>query len=135
MLQAGVTRCHRGPIISDLDIWRTANPLIRKHGADAELETARLQDLMLHRGDDEGRSCGRGSGGPSRRHRQDSKTNRTEPVAALIADRCVGGGASLYVGLSVGRMAGGHRAVFFAAATGAPKEYAVARLDRQASWL
>jgi hypothetical protein len=33
-------------VLSDLDIWRAAN---------AELEAARLQDLMLERGDDEGR--------------------------------------------------------------------------------
>jgi hypothetical protein len=31
------------------------NLLIRQHGADAELEAARLQDLMFDRGDDEGR--------------------------------------------------------------------------------
>ncbi len=42
-------------MISDLDVWRAANLLIRKHGADAEIEAARLQDLMLARGDDEGR--------------------------------------------------------------------------------
>ncbi len=42
-------------MISDLDIWRAANLLIRKHGADAELEAARLQELMLDRGDNEGR--------------------------------------------------------------------------------
>jgi hypothetical protein len=42
-------------MISDLDIWRAANLLIRQHGANAELEAARLQDLMLDRGDDEGR--------------------------------------------------------------------------------
>jgi hypothetical protein len=41
-------------MIVDLDIWRAANLLIRRHGADAELEAARLQD-MLGRGDDEGR--------------------------------------------------------------------------------
>jgi hypothetical protein len=29
--------------------------LIRQHGADAELEAARLQDLMIDRGDDGGR--------------------------------------------------------------------------------
>jgi hypothetical protein len=38
-----------------LDIWRAANRLIRKHGADAGLEAVRLQDLMLERGDDQGR--------------------------------------------------------------------------------
>jgi hypothetical protein len=42
-------------VISELDIWRAANLLIREHGADAELEAARLQGLMLDRGDDEGR--------------------------------------------------------------------------------
>ncbi len=42
-------------MISDLDIWRAANLLTRQHGADAELEAARLQDLMLDHGDDEGR--------------------------------------------------------------------------------
>jgi hypothetical protein len=42
-------------MISDLDIWRAASVLIRKHGADAELEAARLQDLILDRGDSEGR--------------------------------------------------------------------------------
>ena len=38
-------------MVSNLDIWRAANLLIREHGADAELEAARLQDLMLDRGD------------------------------------------------------------------------------------
>jgi len=42
-------------MISELDIWRAANLLIRKHGADAELEAAKHADLMLDRGDDEGR--------------------------------------------------------------------------------
>jgi hypothetical protein len=34
-------------MVSNLDIWRTANLLIRRHSAEAELEAARLQDLML----------------------------------------------------------------------------------------
>jgi hypothetical protein len=42
-------------MVSNLDIWRAANLLIREHGDDAELEAARLQDLMLDRDDDEGR--------------------------------------------------------------------------------
>jgi hypothetical protein len=42
-------------VISELDIWRAANLLIREHGADAQLEAARLQGLMLDRGDDEER--------------------------------------------------------------------------------
>jgi hypothetical protein len=41
--------------VSDLDIWCAANLLIRKHGADAELEAAKRADLMLDRGDDDGR--------------------------------------------------------------------------------
>jgi hypothetical protein len=41
-------------MISDLDIWRAANLLIRKHGADAEIEAVKRADLMLDRGDDEG---------------------------------------------------------------------------------
>ena len=40
--------------VSDLDIWRAANLLIRKHGANAELEAAKRADLMLDRGDYEG---------------------------------------------------------------------------------
>ena len=42
-------------MVSNLDIWRAANLLIRECGADAEVEAARLQDLMLDRDDDEGR--------------------------------------------------------------------------------
>jgi len=43
-------------MISDLDIWRAANLLIRQHGADAELAAARRADLMLNRGDLEGQT-------------------------------------------------------------------------------
>ena len=42
-------------MVSELDIWRAANLLIRRHGADAELEAAKRADLMLDRGDDDGR--------------------------------------------------------------------------------
>jgi hypothetical protein len=42
-------------LVSDLDIWRAANLLIRKHGANTELEAAKRADLMLDRGDDDGR--------------------------------------------------------------------------------
>jgi hypothetical protein len=42
-------------MVSNLDIWRAANLLIREHGANADGEAARLQDLMADRGDDEGR--------------------------------------------------------------------------------
>lgn len=41
-------------VISDLDIWRAAILLIRRHGVDAELEAARLADLKLDRGDVDG---------------------------------------------------------------------------------
>jgi hypothetical protein len=42
--------------ISDLDIWRAANLLIRQHGADAEVQAARRSDLMLERGDLDGQA-------------------------------------------------------------------------------
>ena len=41
-------------MISDLDVWRAANLLIRQHGGNAELEAARRADLMLDRGDRDG---------------------------------------------------------------------------------
>jgi hypothetical protein len=48
-------RSQGAAVISDLDVWRAANLLIRQHGAEAEIEAARVADLMLDRGDDEGR--------------------------------------------------------------------------------
>ena len=42
-------------MVSNLDIWRAANLLIREHGANADREAARLQHLMVDPGDDEGR--------------------------------------------------------------------------------
>ena len=42
-------------MISDLDIWRTANLLIRRHGANAELEAAKRADVMVDRSNDDGR--------------------------------------------------------------------------------
>jgi hypothetical protein len=41
-------------MIPDRDIWRAANLLIREHGADAEVVTARRADEMLERGDRDG---------------------------------------------------------------------------------
>ena len=41
-------------MISDLDIWRAANLLIRRHGEDAEIEAAKRADQMLERGDLDG---------------------------------------------------------------------------------
>ncbi len=43
-------------MISDLDTWGVANLLIRQHGTDAELETAKRADLMLERGNLDGQS-------------------------------------------------------------------------------
>lgn len=39
-----------------LDIYRAANLLIQQRGGDAEIEAARKTDLMLNRGDLEGRN-------------------------------------------------------------------------------
>ena len=43
-------------MISDLDIYRDANLLIERHGADAVIEAARMIDRMLELSDPEGRS-------------------------------------------------------------------------------
>ena len=45
-------------MISDRDIWRAANLLIREHRADAEVVAARRADEMLERGDRDGRATG-----------------------------------------------------------------------------
>jgi hypothetical protein len=42
-------------MVPEIAIWRSANLLIRKHGANAEREAAKRADLMLDRGDDDGR--------------------------------------------------------------------------------
>jgi hypothetical protein len=41
-------------LVTDLDVWRAANMLIKRHGAEAEIEAARLADAMLNRGDGQG---------------------------------------------------------------------------------
>ncbi len=41
---------------SDLDIYRSANVLIREHGEDAALEAAMQADAMLAKGDLEGQT-------------------------------------------------------------------------------
>ena len=41
---------------SDLDIYRTAQVLIREHGEDAALEAAQRADAMLEKGHMEGRA-------------------------------------------------------------------------------
>jgi hypothetical protein len=48
-------------VAAELDIWRAANLLIRRHGESAELEAARMQGLMLNRGDDAGRAAAVGA--------------------------------------------------------------------------
>ena len=41
-------------MISEIDIWRAANLLIRQHGDEAELTACQRADLMLDRGDCDG---------------------------------------------------------------------------------
>jgi hypothetical protein len=55
-----------------------ANLLIREQGADAELEAARLADLMLDRGDD---WYGHGSGARSRRYNPRHRASSIEVTA------------------------------------------------------
>ena len=40
--------------MTNIEIWRAANLLIKQHGSLAELEACRLADLMLDRGDRDG---------------------------------------------------------------------------------
>jgi hypothetical protein len=46
-------------MISDLDIYRAANLVIKRHGAEAVIEAARMTDRMLELGDVEGRALWR----------------------------------------------------------------------------
>ena len=46
-------------MISELDIYRAANLVIKRHGADAVIEAARMVDRMLELGDVEGRDVWR----------------------------------------------------------------------------
>ncbi len=41
-------------MISEIDIYRAANLVIERHGADALIEAARMIDRMLDHGDPEG---------------------------------------------------------------------------------
>jgi hypothetical protein len=45
--------------VSEVDIWRAANMLIERHGADALIEAGRMIDRMLEHGDLEGRAVWR----------------------------------------------------------------------------
>jgi len=49
-------------LISDRDIWRAANLLIRRHSGDAEIVAAQRADQMLDQGDEMANSCGCASG-------------------------------------------------------------------------
>ncbi len=44
----------RLPMTSDLDIYRTANVLVREHGQDAPIQAAMRADELLDKGDLEG---------------------------------------------------------------------------------
>ena len=46
-------------MISDLDIYRAANLVIKRHGAEAVIEAARMVDRMLDLGDLDGRDVWR----------------------------------------------------------------------------
>ena len=48
-------RCRLPTVTPDIDIWRAANLLINQHGENAEIVAAQRADLMLERGDPEGR--------------------------------------------------------------------------------
>ncbi len=41
-------------MITDLEIYRAANQLVKRHGQDAEFEAAMRADAMIERGDPEG---------------------------------------------------------------------------------
>ena len=41
-------------MIPDLDIWRSANLLIKRHGQDASIQAAMRADVMLDKGDLDG---------------------------------------------------------------------------------
>ena len=43
-------------ISSELDIYRSAQALVREHGADAPIHAAMMADKMLERGDLDGRA-------------------------------------------------------------------------------
>ena len=46
----------RQTMISELDIYRAANLVIKRHGGDAVIEAARMVDRMLELGDPDGRA-------------------------------------------------------------------------------
>ncbi len=42
------------PVITDLDVWRAANLMIKEHGVEAEIEACRMADRLMSWGDNEG---------------------------------------------------------------------------------
>ncbi len=42
------------PLVDELDIYRTANVLVREHGADAPIHAAMRADVLLEAGDVDG---------------------------------------------------------------------------------
>ncbi len=55
MTRRALRKCHLGSVmVSDLDIHRTANILVREHGADAPIHAAMRADELLEAGDMEG---------------------------------------------------------------------------------
>ncbi len=47
---------HSSPLITDLDIYRTAKLLVDKHGDEAPIHAAMKVDAMLDKGDMDGRA-------------------------------------------------------------------------------
>jgi hypothetical protein len=41
-------------MVSDLDVWRAANLLVKQHNADAEVAAARRIDVLVDAGDRDG---------------------------------------------------------------------------------
>ncbi len=57
------------PMITDLDIYRSANVLIKQHGQDAPIETAMRADAILAKGDLDGYAVWRRLQGLPRKRR------------------------------------------------------------------
>ena len=53
MAVAGLLRAVK-PVIADIDIWRSAQVMVKRYGRDAPLEAAQRADAMLEAGDLDG---------------------------------------------------------------------------------
>ena len=72
-------------MVSELDIWRAANLLIRQHWADAGLEAAKNADRMLApAATTKGGPYGRGSGGRSKRYNRPPLARCTRVCGCLF---------------------------------------------------